>query len=97
MWRFRSFRDFSGALAGLSGLQAGYLNSSDPKDSIRIDLRPKMWQSTSIVVCFGLVLKKPVLFGQSEFFAKVKKIDSDGTLLWLRRPRRCVHRRRTRS
>ena len=30
-------------------------------------------------------------------FAKGKKIDSDGTLLWLRRPRRCVYRRRTRS
>ena len=41
---------------GLAGLQGGYLNSSESKDSIRIDLRPKMWQSTLIVACFGLVL-----------------------------------------
>ena len=40
---------------GLAGLQAGYLNSSKSKGSIRIDLRPKKWQSTSIVACFGLV------------------------------------------
>ena len=31
------------------------MNSSKSKDSSRIDLRPKMWQSTSIVACFGLV------------------------------------------
>ena len=35
--------------------QGGHLSSSKSKDSIRIDLRPQMWQSTSIVVCFGLV------------------------------------------
>ena len=40
---------------GLAGLQAGYLNSRESKDSVRVDLRPKMWQSTSIVACFGLV------------------------------------------
>ena len=40
---------------GLAGLQAGYLNSSESKVSIRIDLGLKMWQSTSIVACFGLV------------------------------------------
>ena len=31
------------------------MNSSEYKDCIRIDLRPKMWQSTSMVACFGLV------------------------------------------
>ena len=41
---------------GLAGLQGGYLNSSESKDSIRIDLRPQMWQLTSMAVCFGLVL-----------------------------------------
>ena len=42
-------------LMGLAGLQGGYLNSSESKNSIRIDLRPKMWQLTSVVVCCGLV------------------------------------------
>ena len=40
---------------GLTGLQAGYMNRSESNSSIRIDLRPKIWQSTSIVACFGLV------------------------------------------
>ena len=31
------------------------MNISKFKGSIRIDLRPKMWQSTSMVACFGLV------------------------------------------
>ena len=54
-WRFRPFRGFPGALAGLGGLQAGYKSSSKSKDSIRIDLRPQMWQLTSMAVCCGLV------------------------------------------
>ena len=41
---------------GLGGLQAGYKSSSKSKDSTRIDLRPQMWQLTSMAVCFGLVL-----------------------------------------
>ena len=31
------------------------MNSSKSKGSTRIDLRPQMWQSTSIVACFGLI------------------------------------------
>ena len=54
-WRFRPFRGFPGALAGLGGLQAGYKSSSKSKDSTRIDLRPQMWQLTSMAVCCGLV------------------------------------------
>ena len=36
--------------------QGGHLSSSKSKHSIRIDLRPQMWQSTSMTVCFGLAL-----------------------------------------
>ena len=36
--------------------QGGHLSSSKSKDSIRIDLRPQMGQSTSMTVCFGLAL-----------------------------------------
>ena len=46
---------FSCALVGLAGLQGGYMNSSKSNDSIRIDLRPQMWQLTSMAVCCGLV------------------------------------------
>ena len=31
------------------------MNSSESEDSIRTDLRPQMWQLTSVVVCCGLV------------------------------------------
>ena len=51
----RPFRGFPAALGCFSGLQGGYLNSSEPKGSTRIDLRQKMWQPTPVVACFGLV------------------------------------------
>ena len=54
-------------LMGLAGLQGGYLNSSESKDSIRIDLKVKMWQSTSIVACFGLVPVVACVVGSGEF------------------------------
>ena len=54
-WRFRPFRGFPGALGCSSGLQDGHLRCSKSEDSFRIDFRQKMWQSTSIVACFGLV------------------------------------------
>ena len=53
--RFVVFLALLRALAGLSGLQAGYKSSSKSKDSTRIDLRPQMWQLTSMAVCCGLV------------------------------------------
>ena len=54
-WRFRPFRGFPGALGCFSGLQDGYLRCSKSEDSFRIDFRQKMWQSTSMAVCCGLV------------------------------------------
>ena len=51
----RPFRGFPAALGCFSGLQGGYLNSSESKGSTRIDLRQKMWQPTPVVACFGLV------------------------------------------
>ena len=61
-WRFRPFLGFSAALACSSGLQGGYLGKSKSQDSITIDMKPQMWQLTSILVCCGLVSVVTCLF-----------------------------------
>ena len=48
----RPFRGFPAALGCFSGLQGGYLNSSESKDSTRIDLRQ---ENVAIDVDSGLL------------------------------------------